>query len=397
MLKSNIKEFAIKRAKCNEFYKEPFFYVYDSSDIDEKLKSLEPYIGDNVSLYYAVKANSQIDLLEYVKNKRSIKGIEIASVGELHMIKELFPFEKIIYTGPAKREYELTQSIINRIRFLSTESETELYRINTLAQKFGVAKVDVLVRINPNFEIRNSLKTMGGKSSKMGIDEDKISELLKRILSLENINIIGFHVFAASGILDYKNLIEYVEYIFKTIARIEIELGRKFRVIDFGGGIGVDYQGLGRKFDVKMFFQSLQEMVKKYHFEEKELVLELGRYLVAESGYYVAQIVDIKESKGKKHVILSGGVNHLRLIRKHPIEIISMNKPEIYSGQPVVDQEYVEIEGPLCFGEDIIDENIFLPHAAIGDLVVVSDVGAYGYNVASLEFLHHAKPKEYFI
>ena len=397
MLKENIREFILKKSNEDEFYKNSYFYVYDSSDIKDKIKSIESYIENNISLYYAMKANSQFDLMNYIKSKNIIKGFEIASVGEFNIAKELLPYEKIIYTGPAKREYELEVSIKNKIRFISVESETELNRINLLAEKLKVEKVDVLLRINPNFEIRGSLKTMGGKASKMGIDEDKIFKILKHGFYLKHINIIGFHVFAASGIIDYKYLIEYVEYIFKLVTSIESEFQQEFKIIDFGGGIGVDYEGKGRKFDLKMFFCLLQEKIQGYNFNDKEFVLELGRYFVAESGYYVAQIVDIKESKGEKYVVLSGGVNHLRLIRKQPISIISMNKPEVYKGQPKVDHEYVKIEGPLCFGEDIIDDNVFLDRAEIGDLLVVSDVGAYGYNVASLEFLHHSKPKEYFI
>ncbi|OPZ91275.1 MAG: L-glutamyl-(BtrI acyl-carrier protein) decarboxylase [Firmicutes bacterium ADurb.Bin419] len=397
MLKESIKEYIINKAKLKDFQKNPFFYLYDFGDINYKLNLLNSYATDNISIYYAMKANSNLEVLSYIGKHPKIKGVEIASVGELEKALGLFEPSQIIYTGPAKRPYELEASLKNRIRFLSAESLTEVYRINDLAAKQNIEKQDILIRINPNFEIKNSLKKMGGISSKMGIDEDKIKEALEEIVKLNNINVIGFHVFAASGILKYKDLLEYVDYVFGLITKIESTFKQKFSIIDFGGGLGVDYSGGSKMFDVKNFFNDLNSLVSEYKFESKELVLELGRFIVAESGYYVSQIVDIKESKGKKHILVSGGTNHIRLIKKHPIYIIPMSDAKIYSGQPSVKNEFVEIEGPLCFGEDKIDDDVYIEEANIGDLVVVSHVGAYGYSVASLEFLVHPKPIEYIL
>jgi len=395
MLKENIKEFILEKARKEEFKKYPFFYLYDLKNIANKLNLLNTYAVGNISLYYAMKANSNFEVLEFIKKHTNVKGFEIASIGELDLALKFLKPCQVIYTGPGKRLHELELSLKNKIRFLSAESLTEIYRINTLVKEHNLEKANILIRINPDYLIVNSLKRMGGVSSKMGIDEDKVIGNLERILKLENINVLGFHVFAASGIMEYMDLLDYIEYVFKLISKIEAIYNRKFKIIDFGGGFGVDYTGGEKIFDVKAFFNRLKTLLDDYKYNDKELVLELGRFIVAESGYYVSQIVDIKESKGKKHIIVSGGTNHIRLIRKHPITIIPMDYTPVYENQLSVKDEYAEIEGPLCFGEDKIDDNIFVKEANIGDLVVVSHVGAYGYNCASLEFLCHPKPHEY--
>lgn len=391
-MKDNIREYIGKQAKSKRFETTPFFYLYDMSVVAHKLDLLKKNGPDNVSLYYAMKANSNPAVLKFIKKRPHVKGVEIASAGELIKALKYFKHDQIIYTGPAKRPYELELSVRNKIRFVSVESLTEAYRINDLVKNLGGSPQNILIRINPNYEIKNSLKKMGGCSSKMGIDEDKIFSAVEEICSLPHCTVLGFHVFAASGVIEYRDLLDYVQYIFRLINKIEKELQKEFRIIDFGGGFGVDYSGSQKEFDIEAFFRGLKELVDRHQCGNKELVLELGRYIMAESGYYVAQIVDIKESKGKKHVLASGGVNHIRLIRKHPIFVIPVHSDSVYPHQPTIANENVEIEGPLCFGEDKIDAEAYIQEARIGDLIVISHVGAYGYNVASLEFLCHPKP-----
>ncbi|RCX16320.1 diaminopimelate decarboxylase [Anaerobacterium chartisolvens] len=395
MLKESIKEQILIKVKGEAFKKHPFFYLYDLSNITSKLELLNTYAADNISLYYAMKANSNFEILELIKKHPNVKGVEIASSGELDIALSHFKPLQVIYTGPGKRPYELELSLNNKIRFLSAESLTEVYRISELIEIHNLGKADILIRINPNYDIKNSLKKMGGISSKMGIDEDRIIDVLEEVLKFKNINVAGVHVFAASGIIEHKDLLEYVEYIFRLVSKIESICNREFKIIDFGGGFGIDYSCANKKFNVEAFFNHLKMLVDNFQYNNKELVLELGRFITAEAGYYISQIIDIKESKGKKHIIIGGGINHIRLIRKHPINIIPMGNRLIYDKQPAVKDEFVEIEGPLCFGEDKIDEDIFIKEANIGDLVVISHVGAYGYNVASLEFLCHPKPNEY--
>ena len=132
-------------------------------------------------------------------------------------------------------------------------------------------------------------------------------------------------------------------------------LGERIDIIDLGGGLGVDYTDNNISFDTKKYFIELKKLIDEYGFTNKEFILELGCYLVASAGYYLSKIVDIKESKGYKHIILAGGLNHIptaTLNGKHPFKIISMNQKKLYANQIEVIDEIVDIDGPLCTAED---------------------------------------------
>ena len=112
----------------------------------------------------------------------------------------------------------------------------------------------------------------------------------------------------------------------------------------------------------------------------------------------MTEIIDIKDCKGQKHIVCAGGVNHMRLPiatdRKHPVYIIERNIPDIYEGQTIVQNEKVDIEGPLCMTEDKISWDEYIENARIGDLVVLTQSGAYCYSASTLWFLSHKLPEE---
>jgi diaminopimelate decarboxylase len=399
-----INEYIERRIKkitgSNEFKDNPCFYLYNLDDISDKLDllNLRP---KNISLYYAMKANSNKDILQHIKKHSNIQGVEIASIGELNKARNYFSPNEIIFTGPGKTQRELEESIKEGIRLINIESLVEAYRINSIAASKHLDPIDILVRINTNYHLDGSLTNMAGESTKMGIDEDIMRSTLNHINSLDSLNIKGFHVFTASGVLDYKNLIDYARYVFDLVQCFEKDNNQFIKIIDFGGGFGIDYSGNEKKFDTINYFNKISELISSYDFQNKEFILELGRYIVGESGYYVAEIIDIKNSKGKKHIVASGGVNHLRLPSasgiNQPVDIIKMNNLPIYKNQTYVDNEVIDIGGPLCFSEDKIAKDVLIKSANIGDLVVVSKTGAYGYSVSSLDLLSHPRPPEYVI
>lgn len=387
-------------AAGEEFRRNPCFYLYDSADISRKLDLLGRRPG-NVSLYYAMKANSNPDIMRLVAGSPDVDGIEIASVGELEKALQVVPAEKIIYTGPGKTPYELERAVGEGIRLINIESPVEAQRISQAAERLGRKDVGCIVRINTNFHIDDAITNMAGESTKMGIDEDALLPALSRIYGMPRLDPKGFHVFSASGVLDKDNLLGYADYVFGLVKRIEGRTGRHADIIDFGGGFGIDYSGRGESFGADGYFQGLSERIGRSGLSDRELILELGRYVVGESGYYVAEIIDIKESKGKKHIVAAGGVNHLRLPSasgvNQPVHILPQGREPVIPGQYSVNDEIVDVGGPLCFSEDKLAHDVRVPHAEIGDLLVVSQAGAYGYSVSSLELLSHPKPPEYVV
>lgn len=390
----------IKNTYKEEKYKmNPTAYFYDLSIIKDNISNLKSYMPNNISLYYAMKANTNKYILECISKDSYIKGFEIASSGELFCASEYLSTNKLIFTGPGKTEYELEMAIKNKIRFINIESVVEAIRIQNIAEKLNISNVDILIRINLNYSLAEGMEKMSGCSTKMGIDEDDYLSSFNIINSLDRITIKGIHVFAASGVLDYEALLKSNRYIFDLVKKIDKI--KKVEVIDFGGGLGIDYTNDNKIFDIKKYGEGLTKLIKEYDFLDKEIIMELGTYLVGNAGYYTAKIIDIKKTKGYKHIIVAGGVNHmglpLEMRRKHPIEIIPMNEDKLYLDQPYIYKEKADISGPLCMVTDKLCWDEYIENANIGDIVIFRQSGAYCYGEGMHSFLSHMLPDEIII
>jgi len=400
MLETNTINYIKQKELKKEFIKNPTCYFYDLKIIKNNINNLKKNLPKQVSLYYAMKANNNKEIMKCITKNKYVKGIEIASSGELIQATKYIDSSNIIFTGPGKTEYELEEAIKNNIRFINIESITEALRIQKIAEKLKKETINILIRINLNYAIPNGTELMSGCSTKMGIDEDVCIESIKYIQKLKNIKIKGIHVFAASGVLDYNSLIKSNRYIFDLVKKIEKETGL-LEVIDFGGGLGIDYTDNNQLFNIEQYSLELNELIKEYNFLDKEFIMELGTYLVGNAGYYTAKIIDIKEIKGHKHIVIAGGVNHmglpLEMRRKHPVHIIEMNEEKLYDNQPNIEKELVDISGPLCMVTDKLSWDQYIETANIGDIVVFRQSGAYCYGEGMHQFLSHMLPKELII
>lgn len=402
-MKRKVKDYIKNVFTSNsEVISNPTCYIYDLEEITSRINEVSISKLENVSLYYAMKANPNEDVLKHVLSNKGISGIEIASIGELEIARKigLKDNSKVLFTGPGKTPDELIEAIKSKIRFINVESVVEAIRINEIAEQENIEKVDVLLRININYFLDGASEYMAGMSTKMGIDQSRFYSDYDIISNLKHINICGFHVFAADGVLDYRVLLKYTDYVFKFVEESQQVIG-EMDVIDFGGGFGIDYTKSNRQFDVKAYFEGLKVLIEKYSFENKEFILELGKYIVGSAGYYATRIVDIKDCKGMKHIVTAGGVNHMRLPiatdRKHPVYVIRMGIPKLYNEQIEVSNEIVDIEGPLCMTEDKISWDEPIEHASIGDIIVLTQSGAYCYSASTLWFLSHKLPMELII
>jgi diaminopimelate decarboxylase len=399
-LNDAVVHFIKKSYELPEIVDNPTCYIYDLEAINKNIVLVESYAPPQLSLYYAMKANNNSAIMKYIAQQKFLKGIEIASIGELEQSLKYVDANQIIFTGPSKTEKELEASIKNNIRLINVESITEAVRINSIADRLNISKVDILLRINVNHYIDDAQEYMAGLSTKMGIDENQYLHCYKTIIELKKIHIKGIHVFSASGVLDYKSLIKSVRYVFSLVSNLEKSIA-PIEIIDFGGGIGIDYSNNNKLFDIKNYFEELKLLLEQYNFYNKELIMELGTYLVGNAGYYTSEIIDIKEVKGYKHIIIAGGINHMGLPfemkRKHPLHIIPMDVPKLYKNQPFVCNELVDISGPLCMVSDKLSWDEYVNRAEIGDIVVYKQAGAYCYGLGILDFLSHPRPEELII
>ncbi len=373
-------------------------YIYDTARLRKRVHCLKNMMPQGVEVFYAMKANPHPAFLKAALNA-GVAGIEIASLGEAHKAVDAgFSPAQLIYTGPGKSLEELTWCVNNNIRTIHIESLAEAHRIQTLCEQAGKTQ-DILLRINANFDIHDAQTTFSGGSKKFGIDEEQLDVALPQILALDKLNFRGLHVYAASGVLKVDDLLHNCELVFELTKRIESQYsGITCDIIDFGGGFGVDYEETGHDFDPQAYADGLAAMITTYHFEGRHFVLELGRWMAAECGWFCTEIIDIKTSRGKKQVICAGGINHFRrpaaLSINHPMAIINLGRDKLFETQESIHQEKVYFGGPLCTSADKLANDVFIEEAHIGDIAVFGLAGAYGLTMSNNDFLSHARPEE---
>lgn len=373
-------------------------YLYDTATMRNKITHLAGIMPQGVEIYYAMKANPHQAFLDAAL-KAGARGVEIASLGEAEKaVAAGFSPGQLIYTGPGKSPEELRWSVQFNIRTVHIESLTEAYRLNAIAAELGETQ-DILLRINADFDIHEAQTTFSGGSKKFGVDEEKLSDVLPQILALDHLNFRGLHVYAASGVLNVDDLLKNCELVFGMAEKIEREYaGVVCDIIDFGGGFGIDYLETGHDFDPQAYADGLNMLITNYGFGGRTFFLELGRYLAADSGWFCTQILDIKDSRGKKQVICAGGTNHFRrpaaLAINHPLAIVPMQKSPLFDSQECIVNEAVYFGGPLCTGADKLANNIYVGSADIGDIAVFGLAGAYGLSMSNIEFLSHERPEE---
>ncbi len=397
MIKTHVKEMIQHITQAEKFAQNPSFYLYDGEAIAGQIEKLQRVMPKNVDLYYAMKANPHPAVLNFLTNLPYVKGVEIASTGELETALSSYRPKHIIFTGPGKTLAQLQESIDAGIKQIHIESYLEAVRIETLATE---SPVDVLMRVNAARSLEGANNQATGGPSKFGVDEEVMFEVAGKIQQLNNINLQGLHFFSGSGVLDSQHLLAHFKYVFELSRRFEAEFG-SIDIIDLGGGFGIDYSGNGKELDIEHLGRGLNALVERYGFSDKKLILELGRYLVGDSGFYVCEIVDIKVSQSKKHIITSGGMNHQHRPRSkginHQTFVLPRNLPRLYIEQLSVHNEVVDICGPLCTKDDVLAKKIQIESAEVGDLVVIAQSGAYGKSAAPCNFLSHPQPPEYFI
>lgn len=380
-------------------YGTPLF-VYDSSVIDRKWDLLRNTFPAEFSIYYSVKANPTQTVLQRFLQKGA--GLEIASAGEFRQaqIAGCSP-EKIIFAGPGKTQTELELILSQGIGEIHAESLLEAERIAAIARHLGV-RARVALRVNPGGDAEGGAMRMGGRPAPFGVDEENLDEVLARLLSLDELEILGVHLFTGTQILDFEVLLSQYRRGIEIARRAVHILNGPLKMLDLGGGLGIPYFQHENDLDTGSLREGLETLIADIRgdpfFTGTRFFVEPGRYLVGESGIYVTRINDVKISRGKKFLIVDGGMNHQLAASGNLGQTIKRNYPIAVLNKinsPVGDT--VDVVGPLCTPLDVLARNVNLPEASVGDLIGVFQSGAYARSASPLGFLSHPAPPEIWI
>jgi diaminopimelate decarboxylase len=375
-------------------------YVYDSAVIDRKLKLLRDTLPPEFAIYYSVKANPNPAILKHFVSAGC--GLEVASVGEFSRALEAgCPAREILFAGPGKTEAEL-EFVLNRdIGEIHVESLLEAKRISSICRKLGI-RARVALRVNPSGEVQGGAMRMGGKPAPFGVDEETLDDVLDFMLQDTHLEFCGIHLFTGTQILDHSLLLNQYLKGLGIGRRVAACLKKPLTTIDFGGGLGIPYFANENELDMARLRQSLSDLFNEVRrescFTGTQFIVEPGRYLVGEAGIYVARINDIKISRGKKFLILDGGMNHHLAASGNLGQVIKRNFPVAAINK--LDQsetEVVDLVGPLCTPLDTLARDVKISVARVGDLVGIFQSGAYGRTASPTGFLSHPSPPEVWI
>jgi diaminopimelate decarboxylase len=369
------------------------FYAYDRAKLSERVALLRRHLPPEVHLHYAMKANPMPAVVQHMAGL--VDGIDIASGGEQRVALDTTMDPGLIsFAGPGKSDQDLSCAVAAGV-VLNMESEAEMERIAAAGLRLGIVP-KVAVRVNPDFELKSSGMKMGGGPKQFGVDAERVPAMLARIGEL-GIAFQGFHIYSGSQNLKAASIQEAHEKTFALAIRLAEHAPSPVLTLNIGGGFGIPYFPGEERLDLEAVGANLKRLLPdvKRALPQAQVVIELGRYLVAEAGIYVSRVIERKVSRGQVYLVTDGGLHHHLSASGNFGQVIRKNYP-VAIGNRVKGgaRETVSVVGPLCTPLDLLADQMELAQAEVGDLVVVFQSGAYGLTASPVAFLSHPVARE---
>lgn len=370
------------------------FFAYDRRRLTERVALLRSALPGDVDLSYAVKANPMPAVVQHLSGL--VDSFDVASAGEMRVALDTpMPSHRVSFAGPGKTPAELRRAVAAGVT-VQIESELEAERLVDIGARLGL-RPRVAVRVNPDFQVKGSGMRMGGGAQQFGVDAERVPALLGELAGAD-LDVLGFHIFAGSQNLNADILCEAHRRTVELALRLAREAPMPIRYLNIGGGFGIPYFDRDRPLDLAAIGVNLTGLVAdliRPELDDARVVVELGRYIAGECGVYVTRVVDRKESRGKTFLVVDGGLHHQLAASGNFGQVIRRNYPVAIGNR--MDEEAAErvsVVGCLCTPLDLLADDLLLPHAEIGDLVMVFQAGAYGLTASPTAFLSHPAPLE---
>ncbi len=370
-------------------------FIYFADRIAQRIEELREAFKGRFALSYAVKSNPNPALLTWLNGRVDL--LDVSSIGEFHLaVAAGWNPVLISFTGPAKREFELREAIHGRVGLLVIESLREARLANAIARSSDCVQ-RVLVRIAPDSVPKGFGDQMAGRPSPFGIDLDDAPEALDAIMAMPNLNLSGLHIYSGTQCLKPEAIVENYRGFLRIFATLCDAHDVTPDKLILGSGLGVAYHDQDAALHLPDVAQGISPDIDHFRarprFADTQLALELGRYLVAEAGFFLTQVVSIKQSRGVRIAICDGGMNNHLPASGHFGMVIRRN----YSMHRVgggTEVEKVDLSGPLCTSIDRLGSGVELARLEEGDVIAIHQSGAYGLTASPIHFISHAPPAE---
>lgn len=380
IISPNVLDFISKNNK-KEF--EPY-YLFDSDEIEKSCRTFQNISYKNKSIHFAAMANINSDFLRLIKKENT--NVFVNSMGHLKQVMEVgYKGHEIIFTSSAMTEKTMKIIKTNGIKTY-LDSPMQLRRWSKLNPD-----VTVGIRCNIGDSIKphsNHAGSFIGKASRLGFSIEEIKQISDKS------KITSIHVYVGTDITD----ITYFMNCYSALIKIA-KYFPNLNSLNFGGGFGVSENG-EKTFDIDDYssqLNKLMEVATKSLDRDLKIILEPGRIIVANSGYFVCNVSDIKKKDNSTLIGVNASIAQFPRplmypdLALHPVQVVRDDK--VLSGE---EQHVSIIYGNSTYSRDIFRKDIYLPEIETGDILVFGNAGAYSSSSYS-EFLGFEKPEEYFI
>lgn len=364
-------------------------YIYNQQSIKNRIEAYTTIKNSNYSIHYALKANTNIEILKFIKSHGL--SADVVSWGEAEIaLKAGFLPQQIIFSGVGKTKNEITKAIESGVGLINVESAPELKRIIQISSNLNKT-IDIGLRINPDISVEtHPYIATGFRENKFGVSSDDFSEIMDilKSQSLVKLKCLGLHIGS-----QIQNLDPFINSLDKLLDCVAYFRKKDFKItdIDLGGGIGIDYMSNDETLEIQRITTWMNIIAEKIKDLDLKFHLEPGRSIVARSGILVTEVQYIKQNQYKNFIIVDTGMHHLL---RPPLYQSHHRILPLKFHKSINDFTFrADVVGPICESSDVIGFDRSFSEVKEGDLLAIMDTGAYGF-VMSSDYNHHSKPVE---
>jgi diaminopimelate decarboxylase len=350
-------------------------FVYSKGSMLSALDAYQRgFAGRKVQICYAMKANPALGVIQVFAQAGC--GFDIVSGGDMDRVLAAGgQASKIIFSGVGKTRSEMQRALQAGIGCFNVESEAELEVLSDVALGLGLV-APVSIRVNPNVDPKtHPYISTGLKGSKFGVAHERVLQTYQRAAALGGIKVAGIDCHIGSQITEVAPYLDAVDRMLDLVEAIEAA-GIPLQHIDFGGGLGINYNG-DTPPSADELWQKMLTKLDARGFGTRQLMIEPGRSLVGNAGVCLTEVLYLKPGEQKNFCIIDAAMNDLP-------------RPAMYQAYhqivPLVRSEEAlqtwDVVGPVCESGDWIGHDRDLAVKA-GDLLAVLSAGAYCMSMAS--------------
>lgn len=351
------------------------YYVFDTRELRRRVSYLRNFLGPDISLAYAIKANPF--LVEGTVD--CVERLEICSPGESYICDRVgVPPEKTVISGVNKSPAFIEELVsTTRGRIYTVESMTQFQLLDELSRKYR-NELTILLRLT--------------NDSQFGMNEEEIEALVASRESYPYLHFRGIQYFSGTQKTSLKKLRREITHLDGFLCDLQTRYGYQSPELEYGTGFPVSY--FGEELDEQALITGFVSLLEQMQWRGA-ITLELGRSIAASCGRYYTHVVDKKQNHGQNYLILDGGMHQMVYYGQY----MGMKQPQVTlcgkESLPATRQWH--LFGSLCSMNDILVKALPLPEVELGDTLCFANTGAYCVTEGISLFLSRDLPAVYLI